>query len=106
VKKITIYMIDGTPEGAKTYEIGNLSGKAISSPRSNAKSVLERDDIKSSGIYILRSTEGSWDYDDAIYIGEAELLGVRLKQHISGDKDFDSFICIHYKDDMLTKAHI
>jgi hypothetical protein len=105
-KKITIYMIDGTPEGAKTFEIGNWSGKAISSPRSNVKSVIERDEFDNSGIYILRSTEGSNDYDDAIYIGEAESLRIRIKQHLSGDKDFDSLICFLSKDDMLTKAHI
>lgn len=105
-KKITIFMIDGVPEGAKTYEIGNWSGKAISCPRSNAKSILLREDFESAGIYFLRSTAGSSDYDDAIYIGEAESLGARIKQHLSGEKDFDSFICFYSKDDMLTKAHI
>lgn len=105
-KKITIYMIDGVPEGAKTYEIGNWSGKAISCPRSNAKSILSRNDFENSGIYILRSTAGSSDYDDTIYIGEAESLGVRIKQHLAGEKDFDSFICFYSKDDMLTKAHV
>ena len=105
-KKITIYMIDGTPEGPKTYEIGNWSGKATSCPRSAAKSILARDDFDNAGVYFLRSTEGSSDYDDSVYIGEAESLGVRLRQHLSGDKDFDSFICFYSKDDMLTKAHI
>ena len=105
-KKISIYMIDGIPEGAKTFEIGNWSGKAISCPRSNAKAILERDDFSNSGIYFLRSTAGSADYDDAIYVGEAEVLGTRIKQHLSGDKDFDSFICFYSKDDMLTKAHV
>jgi hypothetical protein len=105
-KKITIFMIDGVPEGAKTYEIGNWSGKAISCPRSNAKAILAREEFDNSGVYILRSTAGSSDYDDAVYIGEAELLSVRIKQHLSGEKDFDSFICFYSKDDMLTKAHI
>lgn len=105
-KKITIFMIDGIPEGAKTYEIGNWSGKAISCPRSNAKKILSREEFDNSGVYILRSTAGSSDYDDAVYIGEAELLSARLKQHLAGEKDFDSFICFYSKDDMLTKAHI
>lgn len=105
-KKISIYMIDGTPEGAKTFEIGNWSGKAISCPRSNAKTILGREDFDNSGVYFLRSTADSADYDDAIYIGEAEVLGPRIKQHLSGDKDFDSFICFYSKDDMLTKAHV
>ncbi|MFP6843571.1 MAG: GIY-YIG nuclease family protein [Thalassolituus sp.] len=30
----------------------------------------------------------------------------QIKQHLSGEKDFDSFICFYSKDDMLTKAHI
>lgn len=105
-KKITIYMIDGTPEGAKTFEIGNWSGKAISCSRSNAKSILSRDEFEGSGIYFLRSTAGSIDYDDSIYIGEAEVLRERIKQQLSGSKDFDSFICFTSKDHSLTKAHI
>lgn len=105
-KKITIYMIDGTPEGAKTFEIGNWSGKSISCPRSNAKAILQREEFNNSGVYFLRSTAGSADYDDAVYIGEAEQLGARIKQHLSSDKDFDSFICFYSKDDMLTKAHV
>lgn len=105
-KKITIFMIDGVPEGAKTYEIGNWSGKAISCPRSNAKSILLRKEFDNSGIYFLRSTAGSSDYEDAIYIGEAESLGIRIKQHLSGEKDFDSFICFYSEDDMLNKANI
>jgi len=59
-KKITIYMIDGTPEGAKTFEIGNWSGKAISCPRSNAKNILERAEFENSEVYILRSTASTW----------------------------------------------
>ena len=105
-KKITIYMIDGTPEGAKTFEIGNWSGKAISCPRSNATNILKRSEFNNYGVYILRSTAGSEDYDDAIYIGEAEQLGIRIKQHLSSDRDFDSFICFYSEDDMLTKAHV
>lgn len=99
-------MIDGKPDGAKTFEIGNWSGKAISCPRSNASKIIDRDEFDNSGVYILRSTEGSQDYDDSIYIGEAEILKTRIRQHLSGDKDFDSLICFFSKDDMLTKAHI
>ncbi|WGL16803.1 GIY-YIG nuclease family protein [Microbulbifer bruguierae] len=105
-KKITIYMIDGVPEGPKTFEIGNWPGKAISAQRANAHTILSREEFENSGVYLLRSTAGSSDYDDSIYIGEAESLRIRIKQHLSGEKDFDSFICFYSRDDMLTKAHI
>lgn len=65
-----------------------------------------REEFENSGVYLLRSTAGSPDYDDAIYVGEAESLGSRIRQHLSSEKDFDSFICFYSKDDMLTKAHI
>lgn len=104
-RKLIIYMLDGTPTGAKTIEIGNWSGKAIYSPRASLKALLSRSEFDVPGVYLLRSQSKSHDFDESIYIGEAEELRARLKQHIA-DRDFDSVICFLSKDEMLTKAHI
>jgi predicted GIY-YIG superfamily endonuclease len=104
-RKLIIYMLDGSATGRKTIEIGNWSGKAVFSPRAALKSMLGRNEFASPGIYILRSESNSYEFDESIYIGEAEELRSRLKQHIA-DKDFDSVICFLSKDEMLTKAHI
>lgn len=104
-RKLTIYMLDGSATGPKTIEIGNWSGKALYSPRAALKSMLDRYEFSSPGIYFLRSESNSYEFDESIYIGEAEELRARLKQHIA-DRDFDSVVCFLSKDEMLTKAHI
>jgi hypothetical protein len=104
-RKLTIYMLDGSATGPKTIEIGNWSGKAVFSPRATLKGLLIRPEFDSPGIYFLRSQSESYEFDESIYIGEAEQLRHRLKQHIA-DRDFESVICFLSKDEMLTKAHI
>ncbi|QDU16516.1 hypothetical protein CA11_43480 [Gimesia maris] len=85
-RKLTIYMLDGFATGPKTIEIGNWSGKAIYSPRAKLKSLLERQEFDSPGIYFLRGQSESYEFDESIYIGEAEELRARLKQHIAGGR--------------------
>jgi hypothetical protein len=104
-RKLTIYMLDGSATGPKTIEIGNWSGKAVFSPRATLKSMLVRAEFDSPGIYFLRSESESYEFDESIYIGEAEELRARLKTHIA-ERDFDSMVCFLSKDEMLTKAHI
>ena len=104
-KKLTIYMLDGTPTGAMTVEIGNWSGKAVFAPRGVLKKTLERSEFESPGVYFLKSESDDADFDGSIYIGEAEELRARLKTHVA-ERDFESMICFLSKDELLTKAHI
>lgn len=104
-RKLTVYMLDGTATGAKTVEIGNWSGKAVYCPRAFLKGLLTRSEFAAQGVYILQSQSVDDQYDASIYIGEAEELASRLKQHMA-DRDFESVICFSSKDDTLTKAHI
>jgi hypothetical protein len=104
-KKLTIFMLDGTPSGAKTVEIGNWSGKAIFAPRASLKNILQRSEFESPGVYFLKNESSAPEYNDSVYIGEAEELRARLKTHIA-ERDFESVICLLSKDELLTKAHI
>jgi hypothetical protein len=54
---------------------------------------------------MLQSESDDDKYESSIYIGEAEELGVRLKQHIA-DRDFESVVCFSSRDEGLSKAHI
>ncbi|QYK60758.1 hypothetical protein [Paenibacillus sp. S25] len=104
-KKLTIYLIDGTEIGPRTVEIGNWSGKALYSSRINIQKVISRFEFEKPGIYILKSDPKLSIYTERIYIGEAEKLGNRLKQHLVG-REFTEFIGFISKDEMLTKGHI
>ena len=106
-RKLTVFMIDGTENGPRTIEIGNWSGKAIYSPRAKLLDLLKRSEFDKPGVYLLKFDPTDSDFNERIYIGEAEKIGNRLKQHINNpEKDFKECIAFISKDDLLTKSHI
>lgn len=106
-KKLTVYMIDGTAYGPRLSEIGNWVGKAIYSPRSSINKIINRTEFDNPGIYCLKGDPTDDAFDEKIYIGEAENIKVRLKQHLSDpNKDFKELIFFVSKDELLTKTQI
>ena len=106
-KKLTVYMIDGTAYGPRLSEIGNWVGKAIYSPRASINKIMARSEFDNPGIYCLKGDPTDDAFDEKIYIGEAENIKVRLKQHLSDpNKDFKELIFFVSKDELLTKTQI
>lgn len=106
-KKLTVYMIDGTAYGPRLSEIGNWVGKAIYSPRASVNKIMNRSEFDNPGIYCLKGDPTDDAFDEKIYIGEAENIKVRLKQHLSDpNKDFKELIFFVSKDELLTKTQI
>lgn len=103
-RKITLFLIDGDPNGRIMCELSNWSGKAYKIPRNHIKNSDDRDDLNNTGVYILfgKSENGN----NLAYIGEAENIKQRLLQHL-GSKDFwNETIVFISKDNNLNKAHI
>jgi len=106
-KKLTVYMIDGTAYGPRLSEIGNWVGKAIYSPRASINKIMNRREFDNPGIYCLKGDPTDDAFDEKIYIGEAENIKTRLKQHLSDqNKDFKELIFFVSKDELLTKTQI
>ena len=106
-KKLTVYMIDGTAYGPRLSEIGNWVGKAIYSPRASVNKIMNRLEFDNPGIYCLKGDPTDDAFDEKIYIGEAENIKSRLKQHLSDpNKDFKELIFFVSKDELLTKTQI
>jgi len=101
---IKLFLVHGSPNGLRTAELSNWSGKAIAAPRNKLSTLLKRDELSSPGFYILTGVDpGSGD--SAIYIGEAENVSNRLKNH-SGKDFWNSATVFVSKDENLTKSHI
>ena len=97
-------MVHGSPNGLRTAELSNWSGKAIAAPRIEITDLLKRDELTRSGVYLLTGVDPV-SGDNAIYIGEAENVSSRLKGHAK--KDFWNSVTVFVsKDENLTKAHI
>lgn len=106
-KKFTVYMIDGTAYGPRTSEIGNWVGKAIYSPRASVNKIINRTEFDNPGIYCLKGDPTDDAFEERVYIGEAENIKKRLKQHLSDSgKDFKELIFFISKDKLLTKTQI
>jgi hypothetical protein len=106
-KKLTVYMIDGNAYGPRLSEIGNWVGKAIYSPRATVNKIMSRPEFDNPGIYCLKGDPTDDAFGEKIYIGEAENIKSRLKQHLSDpNKDFKELIFFVSKDELLTKTQI
>ena len=100
-------MIDGTAYGPRLAEIGNWVGKALFSPRAMVNKIMHRSEFDNPGVYCLKGDPSDNAYDEKIYIGEAENIKTRLKQHLSDpNKDFKEVIFFVSKDELLTKTQI
>ena len=83
---IKIFLPKGTTDGLWVVDLSNWTGRALAAPRSRVTSLLEREELSGPGVYVLIGPADSASKADQIYIGEADVLRTRLKQH--GDKDF------------------
>ncbi len=101
---IKIFLPHGDPKRLRTGEISNWSGKAVAGPRTELEQLLQRKEANHAGIYLLTGVD-PLSGESAVYIGEAESVQSRLKQHIG--KDFwNHAVFFTSKDENLTKAHI
>jgi hypothetical protein len=106
-RSIRLFLADGTPQGVITAEIMNWTGQALSAPRARLPELLRRPEAARTGVYVLMGPDPDRSIGTRIYIGEADNIALRLRDHLrSEDKDFfDRLVIIVAKDDHLTKAH-
>ena len=101
---LKIFLACGDPKRLRTAELSNWTGKAVAGPRSEFDKVLQRDESSSPGVYFLTGIDPESN-KPALYIGEAECIRDRIKNHLS--KDFWNHVIFFItKDENLTKAHI
>jgi hypothetical protein len=101
---IKLFLPRGEAKSLRTAEISNWTGKAIAAPRTELDDLLQREELDKAGIYILSGTDPLSGSPRA-YIGEAEIIRERLRQHKT--KEFwVSAIVFVSKDENLTKAHV
>ena len=101
---IKLFLPRGDAKSLRTAEISNWTGKAVAAPRTELDELLAREELDKAGVYILIGSDPLTNAPRA-YIGEAEVIRDRLKQHKT--KEFwVSAIVFVSKDENLTKAHV
>ncbi|WP_199538231.1 GIY-YIG nuclease family protein [Emticicia sp. C21] len=105
-RSIRIYLKDGNVSGIKLAEVVNHTIQAISCPR-NKLSELNKDFTKEAnrpGVYFLLGDDGT--IKSKVYIGEAENVWERLKNHDTLKDFWNEVVLFTSKDENLTKAHV
>jgi hypothetical protein len=101
---IKLFLPRGDAKSLRTAEILNWTGMAFAAPRTELDELLAREELDRAGVYILIGSDPLTNAPHA-YIGEAEIIRDRLRQHKT--KEFwVSAIVFVSKDDNLTKAHV
>lgn len=104
-RTIRQFLIDGQADGRWISELSNWTGKAYKIPRTYINQCSDRKDLSNTGVYFLFGRNDETDVEQ-VYIGEAENILNRLKQHLS-EKDFwTECVVFISKDNNLNKAHI
>lgn len=102
---IKLFLPRGDAKSLRTAEISNWTGKAVAAPRTELDDLLTREELSKAGVYILLGSDLRTNTPPHAYIGEAEVLRERLRQHRT--KEFwVSAIVFVSKDENLTKAHV
>ena len=104
-KRIQLFLVDGTPNGRWICELSNWTGLAYKLPRSMVRESEKRSELASPGVYFLFGRDDVRDRP-LIYIGEAEDIIKRLKQHLDKKDNWNEAIALISKDSNLNKAHI
>lgn len=104
-KVIKLFLLDGTPNGRWICELSNWTGIAYKIPRNMIKESENRDELSSPGVYFLFGRDDV-NEKPLVYIGEAENIISRLKQHLDKKDNWNEAITFISKDSNLNKAHI
>lgn len=108
-KQVKLFLVDGTPGGLTTAEITNWTGHILSGARSDLGDLLKRREAQRPGVYLLLGDDETAIGGVRCYIGEAEDVATRLRQHNSeksGKHFWERVVVITSKDENLTKGHI
>lgn len=107
-KVISLYLVDGNPEGIMCAYLSNWTGQAVKIPRNLIGKVATRKEVNRPGIYFLIGKENESDEAKSIYVGESENVYERILQHLKDEKKnfLEHIIVFSSKDEELTKAHI
>lgn len=104
-RSIRLFLVDGTPHGLRTAEVGNWSGLSLVCPRTDLARLGARPEVRRTGVYILIGPSDSSPSGFAVYVGESDDVWVRLARH-EREEDFWTWVVVFVsKDDNLTKAH-
>lgn len=103
-KTIQMFIFDGNPNGRIMCELSNWNGRVYKISRNELAQFSNRPDAENTGVYFLLGKDEN--NMDTIYVGEAEKMLTKLKQHLKDQLYWSDCIVVVSKDNLLNKAHV
>ena len=112
---IKLFVPDGNPDRCKILNKMNWTGTGLEVSRDAFSTFNSREEFQQAGVYILYGVTDSDDStseleesDDrpTVYIGQADIVGERLKSHLETKDFWDRAIVFVSSNKGLNRAHI
>jgi hypothetical protein len=85
----------------RIVEKSNWTGRAVVASRAQLSEALHRDELARPGVYVLTVSDESGTA--SLYVGEADVLGERLRNHASRKDFWTRFIAFSSTDENSTR---
>lgn len=102
---VRLFLPEGDPDGVKTVEKSNWTGRGLVIPRSLFAETRSRTELGHTGVYILVGPDEKSQLP-RVYVGEGDPIGPRLEQHAKNKDFWTQAVAFTSKDQNLNKAHI
>lgn len=103
-KTIQMCIFDGNSNGRIMCELSNWNGRIYKVSRNDLNDFAKRLDSEFTGVYFLFGKDE--DNNDTVYVGEAEKMLTRLRQHLKDNNYWNDCVAVISKDNILNKAHV
>ncbi len=70
-----MFLVDGTPQGMRTAEVGNWTGLALMCPRTDLTGLAGRPEVKKTGVYILVGPSETDPSSISVRLGNLNAIG-------------------------------
>ena len=105
-RSVRLFLVDGTPQGMRTAEVGNWTGLALVCPRTDLVKLGKREAVRALACTCCIGPSETLASRLRVYVGEADDVWTRLQSHDS-KKDWWTWVVVFVsKDENLTKAHV
>jgi hypothetical protein len=73
-RSVRLLLVDGTPQGMRTAEVGNWSGLALVCPRTDLTRLSQLSEVRKTGVYILVGPSDTAASGHSVYVGEGDKI--------------------------------
>jgi hypothetical protein len=91
-RTLKLYLVDGTPSGVITAELGVSSVRAAVASRTALPELIRREEATRTGVYLLVGPDPDLPGRQLVYVGEGDQVRTRLAEGVLVPGDDDRFL--------------